>query len=100
METSAVAALSLSAEARRTGGPVVSNVCSPMLAGMGTLEDPADPHSVERLRRSIVMLQPGQAARIDRDRALGLLASLQRLQVEHQQVITELRSLLGRLEAG
>jgi hypothetical protein len=29
---------------------------------MGILDDPTDPHAIENLRRSIVMLNPGQTA--------------------------------------
>ncbi|MGI8753899.1 MAG: hypothetical protein ACR2MN_16615 [Acidimicrobiales bacterium] len=45
------------------------------------------------------MLRPGQTASIDRERAMALLAELQRLQHEHRQVIAQLRGLLGRLES-
>jgi hypothetical protein len=65
---------------------------------MGILDDPADPSAVENLRRSIAMLRPGQAASIDRDRALALLESLQSLQHQHEHVIAELRGMLDRLE--
>jgi hypothetical protein len=41
--------------------------CPPQLPDMGILDDPTDPHSIENLRRSIVMLNPGQTASIDRD---------------------------------
>lgn len=65
---------------------------------MVSFDDPVEPHSVERLRRSIAMLRPGQAASIDRDRAMSLLAELQRLQLEHRDVVAQLRGLLGRLD--
>jgi hypothetical protein len=45
------------------------------------------------------MLKSGQTASIDRDRALVLLESLQHLQHQHTQVVTELHALLRRLEA-
>jgi hypothetical protein len=61
-------------------------------------DDPIEPHNVERLRRSIAMLTPGQAATIDREKALRLLAELQRLQHEHREVVAQLRGLLQRLE--
>lgn len=65
---------------------------------MALFDDPIEPHSVESLRRSIAMLRPGQAATIDRERAMALLAELQRLQHEHRHVVGQLRSLLGQLE--
>lgn len=65
---------------------------------MVLFEDPAEPHSIESLRRSIAMLSTGQAASIDRDRAIRLLEELQRLQHEHREVVAQLRGLLGRLE--
>lgn len=67
---------------------------------MGLLDNPLDPSAVENLRRSIVMLQKGQRAPIDREHALALLRRLQELEGEHQEVVTELRVLLARLEGG
>ncbi|MDQ6840552.1 MAG: hypothetical protein M3137_20010 [Actinomycetota bacterium] len=67
---------------------------------MALFDDPIEPHSVENLRRSIAMLSPGQAATIDRDKALVLLGELQRLQHEHRQVIAQLQGLLNRLSPG
>ena len=67
---------------------------------MGILDNPLDPSAVENLRRSIVMLQKGQRAPIDREHALALLRRLQDLEGEHQEVIAELRKLLARLEGG
>jgi hypothetical protein len=64
------------------------------------IDDPLDPSRVENLRRSIVMLGQGQEARIDRNHALVLLRRLQELEGEHQEVISELRGLLARLEGG
>lgn len=58
---------------------------------MVSLDDPLEPHSIERLRRSIAMLRPGQAASIDREKAICLLAELQRLQHEHREVVAQLR---------
>jgi len=66
---------------------------------MGILDDPISPHGIENLRRSVAMLGPGQAAPIDRERALRLLEELQRLQHQHRDVVGQLRGLLGRLEA-
>jgi hypothetical protein len=65
---------------------------------MGLLDDPLDPHAVERLRRSIVMLGPGQSASIERERAVALLDELLRLQDERKVVTGELRSLLDRMQ--
>ncbi len=65
---------------------------------MTLFDDPIEPHSVEQLRRSIAMLTPGAAATIDRERAMALLAELQRLQHEHRQVVAQLRGLLGQME--
>ena len=66
---------------------------------MALFDDPLEPHSVENLRRSIAMLTPGQSASIDRDKALQLLAELQRLQHEHRDVVARLRALLRQMEA-
>ena len=66
---------------------------------MGIYDDPIEPHSVEALRRSIAMLAPGQVASLERTRALALLSELQRLQHEHRHIVTQLRVLLGRLDA-
>jgi hypothetical protein len=65
---------------------------------VGILDDPTDRHAVEILRRSIVMLGPGQDARIERGRALALLDELQRLQDEHRIVADELRGVIDRLQ--
>ena len=65
---------------------------------VGILDDPLDPSAVENLRRSIVMLQKGQRAPIDREHALTLLRRLQNLEGEHDEVVTQLRALLARLE--
>jgi hypothetical protein len=65
---------------------------------MALFDDPIEPHAVENLRRSIVMLSPGQAARIDRDKAILLLEELQRLQHERREVVAQLQGLLGALE--
>jgi hypothetical protein len=60
--------------------------------------DDLEPHELENLRRSIVMLRPGQAASLDRDRAVRLLDELQRLQASdrrYRQLVARLRVLLG-----
>ncbi|MDQ6836934.1 MAG: hypothetical protein M3137_00970 [Actinomycetota bacterium] len=47
---------------------------------------------------SIAMLTPGQAATIDRERALRSLGELQRLQHEHWEIVAHLRAMLGQIE--
>ena len=64
---------------------------------VGILDDPLDPSAIENLRRSVAMLTPGQAASIERERALALLGEIQRLQRVHTSVIDELRELLDRI---
>jgi hypothetical protein len=57
-----------------------------------------EPHELENLRRSIVILRPGQAATLDRDRAVRLLEELQRLQVSdrrYRRLVDQLRALLA-----
>jgi hypothetical protein len=64
-------------------------------------EDPLEPHNLERLRRSIVMLTPGQPAGLDRERAVRLLDGLQRLQRSdrrYRQAVQQLRAILDGLE--
>lgn len=65
---------------------------------MGHLPDPLDRYEIQRLRRSIVMLPPGQAANLDRDHALTLLAELQRLQQAQRAVAEDLQAILDRLQ--
>jgi hypothetical protein len=65
---------------------------------MALFDDPLEPHSVERLRRSVAMLNAGQVATIDREKALRLLAELQRLQHECREVVAHLRAMLGQME--
>lgn len=65
---------------------------------MALFDNPTDPHVIENLRRSITMLSPGQAATIERDRALVLLEELQRLQQEHRLVASQLRALVAQIE--
>jgi hypothetical protein len=66
---------------------------------MGILDDPTDPHAIENLRRSIVMLRPGQTASIDRDRAVRLLEELQRLRAEQRLIAAQLTEIIARLDA-
>ena len=65
---------------------------------MALFDDPLNPHALEILRRSIVMLPSGQAAAVDRDQAVRLLEELQRLRHQHAEIVAQLRGLLGRLE--
>ena len=67
---------------------------------MGILDDPLHPSTIEILRRSIVVLEPGRAAQVERDRALTLLEELQRRGDEREMVSDRLRRLLDRLEPG
>ena len=53
-----------------------------------------DRHDLERLRRSIVMLQPGQPAGLKREEAMRLLAETQRLQHELADVMMRLRAIV------
>jgi hypothetical protein len=65
---------------------------------MGLLDDPLDRHALENLRRSVVMLAPGQKASLDRDRALAILDELVRLQSEQRALAGDLRTILDRLQ--
>ena len=56
--------------------------------------DNLDPHELERLRRSIVMLQPGQPAGLKREEAMRLLSETQRLQRQLADVLTKLRAIV------
>jgi hypothetical protein len=53
-----------------------------------------DPYELERLRRSIVMLQPGQPAGLKREEAMRLLAETQRLQRQLADVMGKLRAIV------
>jgi hypothetical protein len=66
---------------------------------MGILDDPTDPHATENLRRSIVMLNSGQSASIDRDGAVRLLEELQRLRAEQGVIAVQLTQIVARLDA-
>ncbi len=62
------------------------------------MEDLLEPHNLERLRRSIAMLPPGRADGLDRDRALSIIAELQRLQRRDRRyasLVAQLRALLA-----
>lgn len=61
-----------------------------------------EPHEIERLRRSIVMLPAGHSAgALTRESAIELLEELTRLDSltsRYQEVIVELRRVLMRLD--
>jgi hypothetical protein len=64
-------------------------------------DDLFEPHNLERMRRSIAMLGPGRPDGLDRDKALSLIAELQRLQHRDQRyrdLVIQLRSLLDQAE--
>ncbi len=50
------------------------------VAAVGRRAEILEPDRLEDLRRSIVMLPPGRLVSIDRERALGIIEELQRLQ--------------------
>ena len=49
---------------------------------------------LERLRRSLAMLAPGQPAGLTREEAMSLLAEVRRASAELDRLVTGLRSLL------
>jgi hypothetical protein len=60
--------------------------------------DLVDPHRLENLRRSIVMLPPGRPDGLDRNGALRIIEELQRLQrrdERYQRLVEQLRDLLA-----
>jgi hypothetical protein len=60
--------------------------------------DLLEPHNLENLRRSLAMLEPGRRDGLDRDKALAVIAELQRLQRRdrrYQELVDQLRSLLA-----
>jgi hypothetical protein len=67
------------------------------LAGVDGLE----PHRLEQLRRSIVMLPPGRRDGLDRDRAIAIIEELQRLQRSdrrYREVVDQLRALTASIK--
>jgi hypothetical protein len=65
--------------------------------------DPLDGHELERLRRSIAMLQPDQPAGLKREEAMRLLAELQRLQRSdrrHAELMARLRAIVDEDDTG
>ena len=59
-----------------------------------------DRHDLERLRRSVAVLQPGQPAGLKRDEAMRLLAEAQRLQRQLADVMARLRAIVEETEPG
>jgi hypothetical protein len=62
------------------------------------VDDLLEPHNLERLRRSIAMRQPGRRDGLVRDKALNLIADLQRLQRQdrrYRELVEQLRVLLA-----
>jgi hypothetical protein len=53
---------------------------------------------LERLRRSIAMLGPGQSAGLSREQAMQLLRQVERLQKTQAETIGRLRHMLGLLD--
>jgi hypothetical protein len=63
------------------------------------VDDLTEPHNLERLRRSIAMLPPGRPDGLDRDRALSLIAELQRARRRnrrYEELVSQLRTLLAQ----
>jgi hypothetical protein len=66
-------------------------------------EDLFDPHNLENLRRSVSMLPPGRHDGLDRDRAVQIIAELQRLQRQdrrYKELLGQLRALLDQADLG
>jgi hypothetical protein len=64
------------------------------------VEDGLESHELERLRRSLAMLRPGQPAGLTRERAIRLLEELQRLQRSdrgYADLLHRLRAMLTAL---
>jgi hypothetical protein len=65
--------------------------------------DDLDPHALEQLRRSLVMLRHDQPAGLTQERALRLIHELQRLQRtdrRYAELVAQLRALLDGLGPG
>ena len=54
----------------------------------------ATPSDLERLRRSLAMLAPGQPAGLTREEAMALLAEVRRASAELHRLVRGLRALL------
>ena len=63
------------------------------------LPDPLTSEALEQLRRSIVLLGPGQPCGLDREAAVALLEALQRLQTKDRRVFRLLDDVARLLEA-
>jgi hypothetical protein len=59
------------------------------------VDDLLEPHNLERLRRSIAMRQPGRRDGLVRDKALNLIADLQRQDRRYRELVEQLRVLLA-----
>ncbi len=70
------------------------NSCLPLLCSEQAFDYGAavDKHDLERLRRSIVMISPGQLA-LRREDAITLLEDLAEMQERHDRLRAELRRL-------
>ena len=58
----------------------------------------SSPTTLENLRRSIAMLPPGRRDGLDRDKALAVIAELQRLQRKdrrYRELVDQFRTLLA-----
>jgi hypothetical protein len=65
------------------------------------VDDLTEPHNLDRLRRSIAMLAPGQPDGLDRDRALQIIRELQGLQWadrRYRELVARLRAILDRAD--
>jgi hypothetical protein len=56
----------------------------------------ATPADLERLRRSLAMLAPGQPAGLTREEAMALLAEVRRASAELDRLVSGLRALLDQ----
>jgi hypothetical protein len=63
-----------------------------------------EPHDIDRLRRSVVMLPPGHSAgALTREQALSLIEEVERLDTvtaRYREVIAQLRVLLNQIDGG
>jgi hypothetical protein len=54
-----------------------------------------DSYHLDNLRRSLAMLNPGQDSYRKREKAMGDIEVVPRLQAEHKATISQLRALLA-----
>jgi hypothetical protein len=63
-----------------------------------------EPHDIDRLRRSVVMLPPGHSTgALTREQALHLIEEVERLDTltaRYREAIAQLRVLLNQIDAG